>query len=84
MANAAAESTRFRPHPERWLSGRKRRFAKSVDGESCLAGSNPALSAGLLADASQVIAASAFAFLSNPQSFPFVAVFVTFCGGRIL
>jgi hypothetical protein len=32
----------------------------------------------------QVIAASAFAFLSSPQIFPFVAVLVAFCGGRIL
>src|ERR1700694_117584 len=31
--------------PERWLSGRKRRFAKSVMGEILSAGSNPALSA---------------------------------------
>ena len=31
--------------PERWLSGRKRRFAKSVTGSNWSAGSNPVLSA---------------------------------------
>ena len=30
--------------PERWLSGRKHRFAKAAYGSNCTAGSNPALS----------------------------------------
>jgi hypothetical protein len=69
---------------ERWLSGRKHRFAKAAWGSNLTAGSNPALSASLLADVSQVLDTSAFAFLSVPQRFPFVASFVAFCGGRIL
>ena len=47
-------------------------------------GSNPSLSASLRAGVPQVIGTSAFAFLSDPQSFPFVASFVAFCGGRVL
>jgi hypothetical protein len=33
-----------RAKKERWLSGRKRRFAKPVSGETLTAGSNPVLS----------------------------------------
>ena len=47
-------------------------------------GSNPSLSAVLLARVAQVLATRAFVFLSIPQTFPFVAVFVAFCGGRVL
>src|SRR6185437_15396440 len=36
---------RFPTTPERWLSGRKRRFAKPLDWETGLGGSNPPLSA---------------------------------------
>ena len=32
---------------ERWLSGRKRRFAKPLYGSNCIGGSNPPLSAGI-------------------------------------
>jgi hypothetical protein len=32
----------------------------------------------------QVLVASAFAFPGLPRIFPFVAVFVAFCGGKIL
>jgi hypothetical protein len=53
-------------------------------GSNATEGSNPSLSACLLADESQILDSSAFAFLSGPQSFPFVAVFVAFCGGKIL
>jgi hypothetical protein len=40
-----ADTRRIRPTLERWLSGRKHRFAKSAYGSNCTAGSNPVLSA---------------------------------------
>src|ERR1700755_697629 len=44
---------RFHQHPttpERWLSGRKRRFAKPLGWETGLGGSNPPLSAPFASD----------------------------------
>jgi hypothetical protein len=46
--------------------------------------SNPSLSADLMARATQLLVARAFAFLSDPQNPSFVASFVAFCGGRAL
>jgi integrase len=44
-ARGGYAGSHYRPSPERWLSGRKRRFAKPLGGETCLGGSNPPLSA---------------------------------------
>jgi hypothetical protein len=37
-----------------------------------------------LADVTQVLVTSAFAFPRLPRILPFVASFVAFCGGRVL
>ena len=47
-------------------------------------GSNPSLSADLLAPVTQVVVTGAVAFLSDPRDSRFVAVFVAVCGRGVL